>query len=237
MSSSAPILFAAPWLSVWHFDILEFKILFKIESFSYTNSTGSFRRKSMYFCIVGAGDSYTLKVWSLPEYTALGRRGIKEMGIRDQLFVWQQEAETTGLFEKSEVFVPGCWGTLSVQKLFRLMRTHLCGYCFWTGHVNWEAFKKLPSNLNVSQHFSLRWWSCFRAWLSHGQYGAVPSTVRSGVAWHGTVLRSLPRSLGGHGGSSCRSKVFHHFSLNKKFSAFRTRSDPCYFECLPFPRR
>ena len=131
-NSSAPVLFTAFCLAVWHFGshlggvcVALFPPSVQNWIFSYCCSIGPFPRKSKYFYSLEVGVSYTLKLCFLPGYTALERRGNKEISIRGQLIIWQQEAEPTRHLEIAVVFEPGCWGCLSIQKLFRLMWTHL----------------------------------------------------------------------------------------------------------------
>ena len=124
-------------------------------------------------------------------YTTLESRGNKEMSIRGQLIIWQQEAEPTRHFEMAVVFEPGCWGS-SPSKGSSGWREHISTYfCCWTVHLSREAFKKLHSNLGVCQHFSAQTlillWG--RALLRAAWCCTCRGVAWRGTAWCGTVLR------------------------------------------------
>lgn len=108
-NSNDPILFTAFCLAVWCFGSHLSGALFppSIQNWivTYWHSIGPLLGKSKYLNSPEVGASYALKLCFLPGYTALERRGNKEMRIRAQLIIWQQEAEPTRHFEMAVVFL------------------------------------------------------------------------------------------------------------------------------------
>lgn len=184
--------------------------------FSFCHSICPFPRKSKNICSLEVRVSYTWKLCVLPGYTALERRGKKEMSSRGQPITWQQEAEA--LWNSCSI-----WAWMLgefVWKLFRLTWTHLCVPLFQQYILTKKPsknflFTRIPASTVVLRH-----WSCFRTQPSCRQGGAVLPWCQ--VGWDGNAPQD---TQGDKVVPAVEVELSTNFHWRERASEFRMRSD------------